>query len=53
MIQKIIQKIPIRRAALFALALPFTTHFASACSESTTMGAFAAHWTGLDVGDGK
>ncbi len=25
-----------RRATLFALALLFTTHFASACSESTT-----------------
>jgi prolyl oligopeptidase len=31
-----IQKIPIRRATLFALALLFTTHFASACTESTT-----------------
>ncbi len=32
-----IQKIPIRRAALLGLALLFTTHFASACTESTTM----------------
>jgi len=32
-----IQKIPMRRAALLGLALLFTTHFASACSESTTM----------------
>ncbi|MDZ8257636.1 prolyl oligopeptidase family serine peptidase [Nostoc sp. ChiQUE01b] len=30
-----IQKIPLRRAALFALTLLFTTHFASACTEST------------------
>jgi prolyl oligopeptidase len=37
MIQKMIQKIPMRRAALFAIALLFTTHFDSACSESTTM----------------
>ncbi len=32
-----IQKIPMRRAAIFAIALLFTTHFASACTESTTM----------------
>ena len=31
------QKIPLRHAALFALALLFTTHFASACTESKTM----------------
>jgi prolyl oligopeptidase len=37
MIQKVIQKIPMRRATFFAIALLFTTHFASACSESTTM----------------
>jgi hypothetical protein len=36
MIQKIIQKIPLRRAALFAIALLFTTHFTSACTETTT-----------------
>ncbi len=37
-----IQKIPMRRAALFALALLFTTHFASACTESTaTMSTIA------------
>lgn len=29
-------KISMRRAALFAITLLFTTHFASACSESTT-----------------
>jgi prolyl oligopeptidase len=34
---KRIQKIPMRRAALFALALLFTTHFASACTESTAI----------------
>jgi prolyl oligopeptidase len=34
---KKIQKIPLRRVALFTLALLFTTHFASARSESTTM----------------
>lgn len=34
---KKIQKIPLRRAALFALALLFTTHFASACTESTAI----------------
>ncbi|WP_267923380.1 hypothetical protein [Nostoc mirabile] len=28
---------PLRRATLFALALLFTTHFASACTESTAM----------------
>jgi prolyl oligopeptidase len=32
-----IQKITLRRAALFSLALLFTTHFVSACSESTAM----------------
>ncbi|KAM3093333.1 prolyl oligopeptidase family serine peptidase [Phormidesmis sp. 146-12] len=32
-----LQKRPLRRAALFALALLFTTHFASACTESTAM----------------
>jgi prolyl oligopeptidase len=32
-----IQKRPLRRAALFAIALLFNTHFASACTESTTM----------------
>jgi prolyl oligopeptidase len=37
MIQKVIQKIPMRRANFFAIALLFATHFASACSESTTM----------------
>ena len=31
------QKIPMRRATLFAIALLFTTHFASACTESTAM----------------
>jgi prolyl oligopeptidase len=31
-----IQKIRLHRAVLFALALLFTTHFASACSESAT-----------------
>ncbi|MEI2582631.1 hypothetical protein [Scytonema sp. PRP1] len=30
-------KIPMRRATLFAIALLFTTYFASACSESTAM----------------
>jgi prolyl oligopeptidase len=30
-------KIPMRRATLFAIALLFTTHFASACSESTAI----------------
>jgi prolyl oligopeptidase len=34
---KRIQKIPMRRAVLFAIALLFTTHFASACTESTAM----------------
>jgi prolyl oligopeptidase len=34
---KMIQKIPIRRITLFTIALLFTTHFASACSEFTTM----------------
>ncbi|WP_414620298.1 prolyl oligopeptidase family serine peptidase [Calothrix sp. CCY 0018] len=34
---KRIQKIPMRRVALFAIALLFTTHFASACTESTAM----------------
>lgn len=37
MIQKMSLKKPLRRAALFAIALLFTTHFTSACSESTTM----------------
>jgi prolyl oligopeptidase len=37
MIQKMIQKRPLCRAALFAIALLFTTHFASACTESTAM----------------
>jgi prolyl oligopeptidase len=37
MIQKIIQKIPMRRITLFAIALLFTTHFASACTDSTAM----------------
>ena len=31
------QNIPLRRAALFALALLLTTHFISACTESTAM----------------
>ena len=31
------QKKPMRRAILFMITLLFTTHFASACSESTTM----------------
>lgn len=31
------QKIPMRRATLFAIALLFTTHFASACTGFTTM----------------
>lgn len=34
-----IQKIPLRRITLFAIALLFTTHFASACTESTPMSA--------------
>ncbi|WP_211176158.1 prolyl oligopeptidase family serine peptidase [Brasilonema sp. UFV-L1] len=34
---KRIQKIPMRRVALFTLALLFTTHFASVCTESTAM----------------
>jgi prolyl oligopeptidase len=34
---KRIQKIPMRRAALFAIALLFTTHFASAYTEATAM----------------
>jgi prolyl oligopeptidase len=37
MIQKITQKVPMRRITLFAIALLLTTHFASACTESTTM----------------
>jgi prolyl oligopeptidase len=37
MIQKMIQKIPLHHAALFALVLLFTTHFASACTDSTAM----------------
>jgi prolyl oligopeptidase len=36
-----IQKIRLRRAALFAIALLFTTHFASACTDSTTMSTAA------------
>jgi prolyl oligopeptidase len=36
MIQKMIQKISLRHATLFAIALLFTTHFAFACTKSTT-----------------
>ena len=36
-----IQNIPMRRAAMFAIALLFTIHFASACTESTPMSTAA------------
>ena len=36
-----IHKRPLRRAALFAIALLFTTHFTSACTDSTTMSTAA------------
>ena len=36
-----IHKRPLRHATLFAIALLFTTHFASACTDSTTMSTAA------------